>query len=161
MTKSSITLCIGLLIALVMGMFTYTFLKRQEINQTNAPVVAPSTATTTNSYGYVTSITTKHFYLDGVHTFVGSIDMPTPCDLLDSAVTIRESFPEQVVLEFRVINNTNDCAPIITPQRFKVAVVASVGAILSATFMDRPVQLNVIPAKRGEVPEDFEIFIKG
>lgn len=160
MTKSAIILCIGLLVTLVIGMFTFTYLKRQELNQ-SLPIPDTLTDNTTDPYRYAALIDTKHFYSNGLHTFVGVLNMPTPCDLLEVASTVRESFPEQIVLEFKVINNAPDCEQIETPQRFKVEATASADAIMSATFMGRLVELNVIPAGKGEVPEDFEIFIKG
>ena len=87
--------------------------------------------------------------------------MPTPCDLLESSAVVAESFPEQIMIDFSVLNNAEFCSQVITPQRFKVTAPASEKATFSAKFMGRDVELNLIPAEPGEVPDDFELFIKG
>lgn len=87
--------------------------------------------------------------------------MPTPCDLLESSARVAESFPEQIMINFSVINNADFCAQVVTAQRFKVSATASPEATFSAQFMGRPVELNLIPAGAGETPDAFELFIKG
>jgi len=112
--------------------------------------------------GYIERIDAVHFYEDGTHTFVGEIDMPTPCDLLDVSGVVMESFPEQILLEFEVISEDADlCAQVITPQRFMVEVAASEEATVEATLMGRSVELNLHEPQPGETPDDFELFIKG
>ena len=112
--------------------------------------------------GYIERINAVHFYEDGKHTFVGEIDMPTPCDLLDVGAVVMESFPEQIVLEFEVISEDTDlCAQVITSQRFMVEVSASEEATVQATLMGRSVELNLHEPQPGETPDDFELFIKG
>jgi hypothetical protein len=69
--------------------------------------------------------------------------------------------PEQVTLDFNVINNAEVCAQVVTTQRFKVEAQASEQAIIKARFMGREVELNLVPPSAGETPEDFELFIKG
>ena len=118
----------------------------------------------TDRFGYITRIDAVQFYEDGTHVFVGEIDMPTPCDLLEADAVVMESFPEQIVLNFSVINHDADdmlCAQVITPQRFMVEVVASEEATVSAQFMGRSVELNLRESQPGETPDDFELFIKG
>ncbi|MCA9362393.1 hypothetical protein KC906_03375, partial [Candidatus Kaiserbacteria bacterium] len=70
-------------------------------------------------------------------------------------------FPEQVVVDFSVINNAESCAQVVTAQRFMVDFQASSEASISARFMGRDIDLNLIPAAEGETPEEFELFIKG
>jgi len=74
---------------------------------------------------------------------------------------VAESFPEQITLDFSVINNADFCAQMITAQRFKVTASASEGASFKALFENRVVELNLIDSLPGESPEDFELFIKG
>ncbi len=145
-------------ILVVVGMFLFAFLHTQE----PAPVGEDSDTTVTEDpYAYITRVTAKHFFIDGVHTLVGEIDMPTPCDLLESSAMVAESFPEQVRVDFSVVNTADMCAQVITPQRFKVTATASEQAVFHATFMGRPIELNLVPAEAGETPDDFELFIKG
>lgn len=157
MDKRSIVLIVSVFLLIVVGMFVYAYLKRSEITP---PVVDVPVAEVV-PYADITRIDAKHFYIDGVHTFVGQIELPTPCDLLEVESVVAESYPEQLSLNFSVINNSQNCAQIVTAQRFKVDAAASADAIVRATFMGRTVELNVIPAAVGETPEEFELFIKG
>lgn len=157
MDKRSIILVISVFVLIVIGMFVYAYLKQGEIA---APVVvAPEEELV--PYANITRIDAKHFYIDGVHTFVGQVELPTPCDLLEAESVVAESYPEQVTINFNVINNSEVCAQVITAQRFKVSATASAEATVRATLMGRPVELNLIPAAAGETPEEFEVFIKG
>lgn len=160
MDKRTITLIVILFVLLIAGMFTYAFLKKSEVAKT--PVVTVTKPVEESlPYEDITRINAKHFFVDGLHTFVGEISLPTPCDLLDVKSSVAESYPEQVTLNFTVINNAETCAQTITVQRFMVTAKASNEAKISATFMGRPVELNLIPPLQGETPEDFELFIKG
>jgi len=160
MSKQAIALTVGLFAVIVAGMFVFAYLNRTEkvqsipdTNTSEQPVAGP--------YDYIDRIEAKHFFANGVHTLVGQITMPTPCDLLDHSVTVAESFPEQVTVDFLVINNAEVCAQVVTQARFQVEVEASEDASFRAKFMGRDVELNLIPPAPGETPDDFELFIKG
>jgi hypothetical protein len=152
-------MCIALFVVIVAGMFAFAYMKKQELN--TATLKTEDTAVPKVAYADLTRITAKHFFIDGVHTFVGEIPFPTPCDLLESSATIAESFPEQITLDFTVVNNSELCAQVETLQRFKVEAQASDKATVQARFMGRPVELNLVPPAEGETPDDFELFIKG
>lgn len=158
MEKRTIVLFVILFAVTVAGMFTFAYLKRTEMV---APTPTPIVDAASSSAQYVSRIDAKHYYINGVHTFAGVIDMPTPCDLLNAQARVMESFPEQVIIDFTVINNAESCVQVITPQRFKVSATASKEARVSALWNGQTVELNLIPAAPGEVPEDFELFIKG
>jgi len=159
MDKRSVILVFFILALIVIGMFTYAYLKQKEIKQELAAPAEDSEIII--PYPEITRIDAKHYFIDGQHTFAGEILMPTPCDLLTADTIVMESFPEQVQLEFFVINNSETCAQITTAQRFLITATASADAKISASFMNRNVQLNLTPALEGEVPDDFELFIKG
>ena len=148
-----VVIIFGLLIA---GMFGFAYLKRAE-----APVlINEPTTTATTTYG-ITRIEAKHFFIDGVHTIVGEILLPTPCDLLTATALVAESMPEQVTYNFSVINNSESCAQVVTAARFSIAATASAAASLTARFMGQPIELNLVEAAPGETPAEFELFIKG
>ncbi len=157
MDKRSIILVVSLFVLIIAGMFTFAYIKSTEIVETPTPVVEEVEV----PYANVTRITAKHFFEDGVHTFVGELELPTPCDLLEANALVMESFPEQILLDFTVINNAEMCAQVITTQRFMVEASASEEATTAARFMGRTVELNLVPAAEGETPEEFELFIKG
>jgi hypothetical protein len=158
MDRRTIVLIVVVFILIIIGMFTFTGLMKKEVEVKTVPDVVVETVV---PYPNITRIDAKHYFSDGLHTFVGEIEMPTPCDLIEVNSIVKESFPEQIQLEFKVINNAEVCAQVITPQRFLVEAKASEGATASAMFMGRSVELNLIPALPGESPADFELFIKG
>lgn len=167
MNNKTIAILSGLFVAAVIGLFVIVNLSSTDTgNDTDA---TDQTATTAgeemdagqDQYPGIERITAKHFFADGTHTFVGEIPMPTPCDLLETSAQVRESMPEQVVLEFSVINESDMCAQVITPQRFMIEVQASEEATVSAEFMGRTVELNLLEPAPGETPDDFELYIKG
>jgi len=157
MDKKTIIAIMLFFAVLVAGMFIFAYLKKAEI-QEEQTILEPEPEV---EYASVSRIEAKHYYVDGVHTVAGEINMPTPCDLLEVDAQVAESIPEQITLNFNVINNAEMCAQVITAQRFMVSASASEEATFSALFMGREVELNLIPALPGEMPEDFEVFIKG
>ena len=159
MNKNTIIAIILFFVVLVAGMFMFAYLKKAEVTTDTTPQAEEPVPE--DAYSYITRIEGKHYFIDGVHTVVGEVNMPTPCDLLEVNAQVAESDPEQITLDFSVINNADFCAQTITPQRFKVSATASEDATFSARFMGRPVELNLVPAAPGETPDEFELFIKG
>jgi hypothetical protein len=159
MSNKAIILSLAIFVVIVGGMFGFAYLKQAEIETVTPPPAADAT-TTENIYG-ISRIEATHFYIDGVHTIVGEIMVPTPCDLLTAEARVAESMPEQVTFDFTIVNDSEMCAQVISMQRFKVSASASQAASLGATFMGQPIELNLKEAAPGETPEDFEVFIKG
>lgn len=163
MQQRTIVLVVILFVLIVAGMFTFAFLNRSEAPATVPPASDndQSQSDAPSPYASITRVTAKQFYEAGTHTFVGEIPMPTPCDLLEAEAVVRESMPEQIEIQFSVINTADTCAQVITPQRFSVEASASAEAQVSATFRGRPIELNLVPPAEGETPESFEVFQKG
>jgi len=158
MDRRTIILVIAIFSFLIVGMFVFAYLNRTTA-VSDMPIALPEVPT--SEYANITRIDAKHFYFEGVHTYVGEIEFPSPCDLLEASAEIKESMPEQINLAFTVINTSEGCPAVLTKQRFQVSAQASEEALTAATFMGRAVILNLIPALPGETPEDFELFIKG
>lgn len=166
MSKTIIILS-GLFVAAVVGLFVLVGVSPTDEgngDDTTDAVATSSpdeTADEATPYPNINRITAKHFFVDGTHTFVGEIPMPTPCDLVETDAEVRESLPEQVTLQFSVVNEAEMCAQAVTPQRFLIEVEASEEASFDARFMDRTVELNLVEPAPGETPADFELYIKG
>ena len=65
---------------IIIGMFVFAYIKKQEIaSDVQPPVVSVEEQ---DPYRNITRIDAKHFYIDTTHTLVGEIVMPTQCDLL-------------------------------------------------------------------------------
>lgn len=162
MNTRVIVLACFIFVAIVGGMFGYTYLAKQSVINDAANVETPMTDDSNNNAPYgIKIIEGKHFFIDGVHTIAGEIMMPTPCDLLTYSAIVAESFPEQIVFQFDVVNNSDNCAAVVTPQRFVVSATGSAAANLSATIKGVPVELNLIEASSNETPEAFELYRKG
>ena len=160
MENKNIAIAVVVVALIVVGMFGFAYLKKIELTK-DTPTDTSDVADEALPYANITRIDAKHFFADGTHTIVGEVLMPTPCDLLNWDTRIAESYPEQVTVSFDVINHSEVCAQVVTPQRFKVSFTASEKASIRATFEGRNVELNLIPASPNESPEDFELFIKG
>lgn len=159
MNRNRVILGIIALVVIIGSMFAYAYMKRDtnkiEVETEQQP------DTQNDEYGNIDRIVAKHFFEKGEHTVAGEILMPTPCDLLEWDPIIRESMPEQVTINFTVINHSETCVQSVTPQRFKVSFKGNKDATIDATFNGRPVILNLVPAGPNETPDDFELFIKG
>ncbi len=157
--KPTVILVIIIFLVLVAGMFAFAYLKQVQL--TSEEVVAPEVTEPEVVYPSVERIDGKHYFIDGLHTVVGEIALPTPCDLLEAKADVLNGVPETVTITFNVINNADTCAQVITMQRFSVSATATSDAVFKANFMGREIPLNLIPAAKGEKPEEFELFIKG
>lgn len=152
-------LAILLFVAIVGGMFAFAYWKQKDAKEAEAPVVPIDQSE--DRYASITRIDGKHFFIDDVHTIVGEVAVPTPCDLLDVDVVIAESFPEQVTLDFKLQNSAEFCAQVVTTQRFMVTAKVSEDATFKALLNSRVIELNLVEAAPGETPDSFELFIKG
>jgi len=159
MERGTIMMIIIFFLVVVAGMFGFAFMKQSQLENesaTNPEELEPEVA-----YPMVERIDGKHYFIDGVHTVVGEIALPTPCDLLEAEAQVAGGEPEMITINFNVINNAEMCAQVITTQRFMVSAPAGNDAVFRAYFIDREIPLNLIPAAPGETPEEFELFIKG
>lgn len=160
MENKHITAAIVVLVLIIVGMFVFAYLKKTELNEVSVPTTTV-VEKDDSRYGDITRIDAKHFFSNGTHTVVGEILMPTPCDLLNWSSRVQESMPEQVIIDFDVVNHSDTCASVVTAQRFKVVFNASEKAEIKARLEGRSIEVNLIPALQGESPDDFELFIKG
>lgn len=83
---------------------------------------------------------------DGVmHTFTGSIDLPTPCHQLESATSVDFGDPAQVSVKLAIQQPPSVCAEVITEQQFSTTV-SSKSIPIFAVWIDgteaRPVILE-------------------
>lgn len=160
MSQKSIMLVVGLLILIIVGMFWFAYLEHSSDATPVEPSAEPK-APVAVVPSYFERINAKHYLTDTGHVIVGEVITPTPCDLVEVTPVVRESSPEQVELQFSVINNTDMCAQVLTTMRFRADVTASPEATFTATYAGQPLILNLVPADPNESPDDFELFIKG
>ncbi len=159
MNQRALMVAVALFVVIVGGMFGYAYLKNRSMSE-SVPIPPPPQKEAVVPEAI--HITAKHFFKDGVHTVIGEMMVPTPCDLLEANAVVRESAPEQVTIAVTVINTTGGvCAQVVTPQRFKVNFKANQGAFINATFRGIPAILNLVEAGPKETPDNFDLFEKG
>lgn len=153
--KQSYIIAVVAFIVLLAGVVFFGFSGNKE--DTNP---TPSTPDAADNRPEVT-INAKHQWKDGTHTVAGEIEMPTPCHIIDNAVEVAESFPEQIRIYFTMETNADVCTQVITPARFKIDIQASEMASIEAKLNGEKAVLNLIEAGPDEDLDDFELFIKG
>lgn len=156
MNKRTIILAVALFVVIIIGMFTYAYLKSNE--QVTEGTEVTTEEVRPDRYASIDRVDATHFYIDGTHTLVGEFVMPTPCDLLASAAAVEGSL---VTIDFTVINNAETCIQSLTPARFMVSAEAAPGAQFEAYIQGRLIPVNLIEALPGQTPDSFELFIKG
>lgn len=158
MNRNMVTL--GILAVVVLLLFAVSYYYASQ-TQDNIGEAQEDTTEETAEMG-VDVITVKHDFVDGTHIIAGSVDLPTPCHLLETNTRIMESFPEQVVIDFiTTLEEGTICAQVVTPRRFKISFDASERAVISATINAESVRLNLVDVPEGESLENFEVEVKG
>lgn len=73
------------------------------------------------------SILVKHSYANGIHTYTGSVQVPSPCYEITAKAIVLQSFPEQVHITIYTIPPAQDsvCEKMIRDKQFTVSYKAS------------------------------------
>lgn len=90
-----------------------------------------------------TIIPVLHQYNNGVHTYVGNVETPTPCFDVTGEALVAESFPEQVTIRLEAKDTGAVCAQVITTKKFKVSFHASGEAYIKSFLNGSPVLFKV------------------
>ena len=100
-----------------------------------------------------------HVFMDGIHTFTGEINLPTPCHTLTHKVIIAESYPEQVAIVFERKSDVDVCAQIITPEPFTITFMASREATFKIVLDGEEISFEVIEAESAEDAEGGDSIV--
>jgi hypothetical protein len=114
------------------------------------------------------TIDVRHQYVNGLHTYAGSIDVPTPCDMLSSKVVADGTDPTTGIAKFTLVfgsvsgtsNPASTCAQLITTRNFKLSFTGAQNAVVNATLDGQPVILNVFELQPGQ-DINSSIYLKG
>lgn len=152
-------IAIGGLIALAFVVFGVTLY--YSMRETESPRDENEVA---EEAGYVPDVVNAlHQFKDGVHIVAGEVDLPTPCDILesDAAVAVREPSEDLATIQFTTLHEGEICAQMLTPVRFKTSFTAGEDAEMKATWNGISVPLNIIEVGPGGDIDDFELYFKG
>ena len=99
-------------------------------------------------------------FQNGTHSLSGKIMMPTPCHALSyDLVILKNSYPEEVEINFSGEQMAEICASVITPFEFKVDVDVSEDASFQATYEGRELLLDISEPAILDIDESTELDI--
>jgi hypothetical protein len=78
----------------------------------------------------VPPVNISFMYEDGKYKYQATIQKPTPCHRIVPDVVIRERFPEDVDLNFKIESNDQMCAQMISPEEVSGEIPVSEGAVI-------------------------------
>jgi hypothetical protein len=103
----------------------------------------------------------KEQYKDSTYTFVGSVDLPTPCHSVEAKVNqISDPLYE---IEVTILPPAPDvmCAQVITPRQYSVSFQAPEEITVFANINGVIHELSRFVVPEGENINTFELYIKG
>jgi hypothetical protein len=109
---------------------------------------------------YVSVVQMKHQFKDGRHTYVGSLDLPTPCYSLDSDL-VKTSNTEGSITLNTSRNDEEICAQVVTTRTFRLQIDAPMNFMVKGMLNGRAVELNMFEVPASDDIDLFEINIKG
>lgn len=108
------------------------------ITETTAPPY--DTVDTING---IDEIQVMHSFSEGTHLYRGFIPAPTPCHSLLRNVTIMESFPEEIRIDFETRPGAELCAQVVSKLPFEATAEASAEASLTLSINGFSVRARV------------------
>lgn len=97
-------------------------------------------------------ITVEHSYVDGVHTYTGEINLPTPCHELSNSVEIKHTQPEQVSINFIATTRSEMCTQVVSREPFSVVLSASADAVVHMTLNGKELPFFIAKDDVSKVP---------
>jgi len=129
MNKKGITLIIGLVVIV-----TLFFVRGAD----KTPIVIEDESAS------IGKIKVVHTFVDGIHSFNGEINLPTPCHILQNKIEIKGSQPEQVTIAFETKSDVDTCVQMVISEPFLVSFEASKEAEVQITLNDKNVPFEII-----------------
>lgn len=105
------------------------------------------------------SINTKHQYKDGMHVFVGTLEIPSPCHSYNAEIV--EGNPFEVKLSITDPAEGEVCAQVITNRDFKVSYEASQDTQFFGTLNGEKIEFNLFEVGVDEDIDTVELYLKG
>lgn len=99
----------------------------------------------------ITELRITHSFQNGNHTYRGSVPAPTPCHSLKRNVTVAESFPEQIHIDFETQSGSELCAQVVSKLSFDITASASERATVSISLNGYSVILHIEDIESDEI----------
>lgn len=145
------------LVALSVALFTVLFASEKIFNKTIIPDMTPSS----EQEAILPIMDIKEQYVAPTYTFVGSIDVPTPCHTLNAKV--NQISDVMFEIEVNTISPGDDvmCAQVISTQQFSVSFDAPKDILVYAKINGEIYELSRFVIPEGENINNYDLFIKG
>lgn len=106
---------------------------------------SPEETSTTPPLSTEGALAVAHHFEGGVHTYTGTLDLPTPCHTVKADVTAKESMPEQIAVN--LITTTpapgTVCAQTVTAAPFTASFQASETAQVQFSINGNAISVTV------------------
>jgi len=163
MNKQSVIILISIVIVTVLGVMVF---RTSSVQTTQPQPVDNQDATSTdNEEGIMRTVDAVHQYQpdEGRHIVAGTTTVPTPCHQLSAEAEVKESSPEQVVIDFAAEQDDEGvCTQVIQNSRFKITFTASENAAITGGMFGKDmVELNLREALPDQDLDDFQVYTKG
>ena len=155
--KKTTAIIIAVIVIILIGAGFYFSSKKSGVKTTTQDTI-PLKDGSSSSYE-ITAINARHQYKNGKHTYVGVIDLPTPCHTV--SVTAVAAGTGKYTLKFATKTTDEVCAQVITPRPFRVEFSAPKNITVDATLNDMAITLNVLEVKEGEDIDKTQFNDKG
>ncbi|PIR47043.1 MAG: hypothetical protein COV07_01045 [Candidatus Vogelbacteria bacterium CG10_big_fil_rev_8_21_14_0_10_45_14] len=131
METNNRAIVVGIVVILVVALGAGIYYSRQDNDDAGLPEDRLSESEEVLIDTADSAILVQHTYIDGVHTFTGVLEVPTPCHEIKTDVLVMESFPEQVSVKLTIVPPPADtiCIQVIAEKEFKVSYRASETAV--------------------------------
>lgn len=103
----------------------------------------------------------KEQYIDSTYTFVGSVDLPTPCHTLETKVNQISDTVFEIVVNTIAPAEGIMCAQVITPRQYSASFEAPENILVYANINGVITELSRFVVPEGENINTFELYIKG
>ncbi len=152
--KNTIIAIVSLLILLVVCFYGYEFVFKK-------PLVESPTETQEDLFAPTMDV--KMQRKDGVYTFVGEVELPTPCHTLDASISPGNSNVYGIMVQTVSPKEGVMCAQVMTKRTFKVStpIVEGIEPTFKLFIDGTEFKMNAF-----EIPEDanidtYQLQIKG
>jgi hypothetical protein len=104
------------------------------------------------------TVNVKHQFKDGAHTFIGNLELPTPCHKISTEVIKEEN---ETIIDISYASTSEVCAQVITEKEFTVIFAGEIDENIIARLNGELVNLNIYDIDPKQNIYEVEIFNKG
>lgn len=153
-STSNTKLITWLIVAIVVMMAVYGLYARYSTKPTE-PAREESVATAEVE----APVIIRHQYKNGKHTFVGELELGSPCYSLtpDTSSTSKNSY----VVNLKTKTTAEACITVVTAYPFKVSIPAAKSATFTFVKDTQPFRYKIVEAGSADDLEKFDPYVKG